>query len=64
MVQYRKPTQLSENIIDRRVLRSPRGTLPASAKALQIREQQRIEQMLAETARQAAELRRMRARRG
>jgi hypothetical protein len=64
MVQYRKPVQLSDNIIDRRVLRSPRGVLPASAQAMLLREQQRIAKLVEEANRAAAELRRRRARRG
>lgn len=42
MVEYRKPPELSEHIIDLRVRRSPRGSLPLSAAAMLVRQQEEL----------------------
>ena len=63
MVSYRKPEKRSEYVIDRRVVRSPRGTTPLSAAAMFLREEQRFDRLVAEANRQAAELIRRRGRR-
>lgn len=42
MVEYRKPPELSEHIIDLRVRRSPRGSIPLSAAAMLKRKQEQL----------------------
>lgn len=71
MVEYRKPPELSEHIIDLRVRRSPRGSIPLSAAAMLVRKQEELRREQDEEFRRqqeatlrAAVLRRVNVRRG
>lgn len=68
MVQYVKPDDLSENIIDYRIVRSPRGVLPGSAAAVSARKRADREaerqRLIAENRKRVAYMRWLAAARG
>lgn len=68
MVQYVKPPELSEHIIDYRISRSPRGSLPKSAAEIAARKkadrEAELQRLLAENRKRAAYMRWLAASRG
>lgn len=64
MVQFRKPLERSDDLIDYRVGRSPRGSIPLSAAAMLKQKKEDREKMIREYLAAEAKLRALRARRG